>query len=712
MTAVDEPLEGFVIDPRDLDDSWPAHYIGSGQFGTVYRTTLLCGGTELPVALRVFNAEHTVTGSRDKTFVREIENFALIKPHPCFCLFRGYLLNLSHRAGLAVQGGEGQCGVVMDYIPNGSLQAILEKSWKTGSYPREFTGTVRAKTIFGFAVAMMHLHARGVVHRFLTPKNVLYNEEWEPKLTDFGLARAITDKMTRFEKNDTSSFWIYKAPEVYTGATETYTEKVDVWSYGMIIYSLITGKKPTVVEGEKKVRYDTKIQVIEGTLRPEIPPEIPESVQTLIQLCWDPHAPDRPSFAQIVRELLNYDEPLVDGVDMDEYRYYRDRIMDATPVSPHDQAILDSIEISDDELESFDRLKAEAERGDVKSLLKLANCYRSGRGTPKNPAEAFACFTKVADAGNRVGMFETAWCLIEGFGTERNPQKGVEWLEKCMSYPRAASLYARCLHKGIGVKADRKRALELFKRLSEPPHSRVDAMDGYARMLEEDPATQAQAREWYSKASDAGSDRACCNLAYMLLEGKGGAKDVDEAIRLYKRAATHRIPEALFNLGLIYENGRYGQKKDPNLAEGMYREAKKCGYERAHVKLAKILMAKAEACGDDQIRYSQFRDEAIRLLEQVKEANTTAVIYILGKLKAEKGIVGDRALLQEGLRLLAEAIKRPDGGEAAMFLGDFLSRRDVMDILGDRTATRKSAYQKAAGKGIAGAREKLAALGG
>ena len=699
MSALNlEACEAFALNVTDLGQ-WTKTCLGSGQFGKVYRTTLQCGDIKRDVAFRVFNANGPATANADKNFVREIENFTLIKPHPCFCLFRGYVIPY---------------GIVMDYMPNGSLQAILDKLWKTGTSPREFTGTVRAKTIFGFAVAMMHLHARGVLHRFLTPKNVLYSAEWEPKLADFGLARKITNEMTTFEKDDTSSFWIYRAPEVYNGTPETYTEKVDVWSYGMIIYSLITGKRPTVTgESDKPgpVSLKVKREVIEGTRRPEIPPNIPDPVKRLIELCWESLATNRPSFAEIVKNLLSYEEPLVDGVDMDEYRDYRDRIMDATPVSPHDQAILDSVEISDNELESFTRLKEEAETGNVKTLLKLANCYRHGRGTPKSPPEAFACFMKAAEAGNRDGMFETGRCLIEGFGTTRNPRKGCEWLEKCLDYPRATSLYARCLHKGDGVKADRKRALELFKRMAEPPYSRTDAMAGYARMLQEDKATQAQAREWYAKASDMGSDRAGCNLAYMLLEGKGGAKDVDEAIRLYKMGAEHGVPEAAFNLGVIYENGKYGQEKNLARAEHMYRVAKNSGFQPASLKLAKVLMAKAKECAGDKLMYSQFRDEAILLLEQVTDADTP-VLCLLGTLKAEKGLDRDQDSLNEGLQLLTQAIQRPNGGEAALSLGDFLSRQDAIRVLGDLREKRKRAYQKAVEMGVEAAREKLAALGG
>jgi serine/threonine protein kinase len=80
-----------------------------------------------------------------------------------------------------------------------------------------------------------------VIHRDLKPANILLNNKGEVKLIDFGLARNMDCSYKRNEQlTPRVTTALYKAPECYLGE-KYYTEKVDLWATGLIIYELLTG---------------------------------------------------------------------------------------------------------------------------------------------------------------------------------------------------------------------------------------------------------------------------------------------------------------------------------------------------------------------------------------------------------------------------------------------------------------------------------------
>ena len=692
--------DAFVLDRNQFERCTPGDLLGAGRFGKVYKVNCKQDPTKpFPIAMRVLG-DHGMGGNAGgKHLFREVAVFQTIKPHPCFCLFRGFLLDPPT--------------LVTDFMANGSLQSILDRLWK-GTLVREFTPTVRAKTAFGFAVAMMQLHAGKVMHRYLSPKNIFYDEQWDPKLADFGFARVISeseDVSKGFTTiGDTGDFWVYTAPEAFTSGH--YDLSVDVWSYGMIFYTLITGKKPLPRDAEKKQPQAVKTAVFTKNARPDIPDTVDVPVKTLIENCWQGDPNQRPKFAEIVRDLLHYDDPLLDGVDMDEYRAYRDKIMDATPLSPEDAKVVNGCgggAVDPRTVADFEKTKREAEAGDMNKLAKLGKMILAGSGTEANPTEACACFRRSADAGNKLGMFNLANCLLKGIGTKRDLPQAFSWLEKSAhGFPVAEYTLGRCLQEGIGTPKNAPRALEIFKRLALPPHNRGDAMNSYAEMLEENEATAAEARTWYQKARDQGVEAAACNLALMLLDGKGGPGDIAEGIRIYERGAQQHFPMACYNLGLIYQRGLYGQTVDLVRAEEMYREAMKSGMVMPHVKLSNMRLAQASACSNPAEKFA-LEAEAIEILEKVKATGESTVLNNLGKLIMQgRGVRPTAERRKEAMSLLKRVARRPDGGSTALYLGDLLS--NPPPGINHDVAGARQFYEMAAARGQAEARAKLANL--
>lgn len=136
------------------------------------------------------------------------------------------------------------------------------------------------------------------------------------KVGDFGLSRLVASTLAG---GDFNANWL--APEVMKG--ESYTEKMDVYSYGIILNELFALQKPFEEYDETyqgKPREVFKKAVISG-LRPSIPSTIPQALAKLMKDCWNLFPTDRPSFHEVVDHLavimknLGYEVNPNDDVD-------------------------------------------------------------------------------------------------------------------------------------------------------------------------------------------------------------------------------------------------------------------------------------------------------------------------------------------------------------------------------------------------------------
>ncbi|CAL5088108.1 unnamed protein product [Urochloa decumbens] len=151
------------------------------------------------------------------------------------------------------------------------------------------------------ALAMRHLHEQTprVVHRDLKPSNVLLDADGRARVADFGHARFLPDG-TKALTGETGTY-VYMAPEVIR--CEPYTEKCDVYSFGIILNELITAEHPYIDTsyGPSKIA----LGLAEGKLRPKLPENdaYPTGLIDLICRTWDAEPSSRPSFAIITLAL-------------------------------------------------------------------------------------------------------------------------------------------------------------------------------------------------------------------------------------------------------------------------------------------------------------------------------------------------------------------------------------------------------------------------
>ncbi|XP_031382284.1 serine/threonine-protein kinase PCRK1 [Punica granatum] len=205
--------------------------IGEGGFGCVFKGTIRSTedlSKKLEVAVKQLSRRGT-QGHRE--WVTEVNVLGVVE-HPNLVKLLGYCADDDER-GI-------QRLLVYEYMPNGSVDDHLSpRSDKTLSW------AMRLRIARDTAQGLAYLHEEmdfQIIFRDFKSSNILLDEQWNAKLSDFGLARlGPTEGLTHVSTAVVGTMG-YAAPEyVQTGRL---TSKNDVWSYGVFLYELITGRRP------------------------------------------------------------------------------------------------------------------------------------------------------------------------------------------------------------------------------------------------------------------------------------------------------------------------------------------------------------------------------------------------------------------------------------------------------------------------------------
>ncbi|XP_020299603.1 mitogen-activated protein kinase kinase kinase 13 isoform X2 [Pseudomyrmex gracilis] len=192
--------------------------------------------------------------------------------------------------------------IIMEYCPFGPLYDYLRNG---GPVPPEKLVSW-SKDI---AAGMTYLHAHKIIHRDLKSPNVLIGQNEVVKISDFGTSRPMLESSTKMTFAGTVA-WM--APEVIRN--DPCSEKVDVWSYGVVLWELLSGEIPY-----KDVDYSAVMWGVgSNILHLPIPASCPEGYGLLIRQCWAAKPRNRPSF-KLIEMHLNIASVEVLATKPDEY---------------------------------------------------------------------------------------------------------------------------------------------------------------------------------------------------------------------------------------------------------------------------------------------------------------------------------------------------------------------------------------------------------
>jgi len=199
------------------------------------------------------------------------------------------LRNLRHENLVLFIGGfcaPGNAFLVTEYLFNGSLDKFLQRENKKN----KLSFVERVQMAIDGAKGMRYVHGSNKIHRDMKSLNLLVDERNSVKVADFGESRNMN-----FEMTQGTGTYTWMAPEVLT--SKNYTAKADVFSFGIILWELLTEKFP-----------ERSMQDVERGTIPDVPPEYahkyPEFV-LVIKMCCRHDPNKRPSFNTIVHHLQN-----------------------------------------------------------------------------------------------------------------------------------------------------------------------------------------------------------------------------------------------------------------------------------------------------------------------------------------------------------------------------------------------------------------------
>ncbi|XP_041429380.1 receptor-interacting serine/threonine-protein kinase 4 isoform X4 [Xenopus laevis] len=256
--------------------------VGKGGFGTVYKGW--SRSLNMEVALKTFQGAQSFSINKlMKNILKERE--VMEKASNPFVIL---LLGMYERQ----EGQAIEHGLVMEYMPNGSLRSLFDIT--------DVPWALRFQMLHQVALGMNYLHTLHppIIHRDLKPSNVLLNKHFDAKITDFGLSKivgATTSAVPSFAGTPS-----YMAPEALVDLNYKPTMAFDVYSFGILIWTVLSGEEPFPNAFLELIQFGVpkgqrpSLEVLDPLNHIKM---VPEAKELMIK-CWSGNPDARPRFLE------------------------------------------------------------------------------------------------------------------------------------------------------------------------------------------------------------------------------------------------------------------------------------------------------------------------------------------------------------------------------------------------------------------------------
>ncbi|KAE8685086.1 hypothetical protein F3Y22_tig00111100pilonHSYRG00006 [Hibiscus syriacus] len=285
-----EVFESFVFNLEEVERATQcfseANLLGKSNFSAIYKGSLRDSS-----AVVVKCIAKTSCKSDESEFLQGLKILTSLK-HENLVRFRGFCCSK----------GRGECFLVYDYVHSGNLLQYLDVKQGCG---KVIEWSTRISIIYGVAKGIRYLHeSKGsklaLVHQNISAETVLIDNQSNPLLSDSGLHKLLADDIV-FSTLKASAAMGYLAPEYTT--TGRFTEKSDVYAFGMIVFQILSGKQKIT----QLIRHAAETCRVEDLIDMNLDGKYSDSEATklgrIALLCTHESPYHRPSIDNVIQEL-------------------------------------------------------------------------------------------------------------------------------------------------------------------------------------------------------------------------------------------------------------------------------------------------------------------------------------------------------------------------------------------------------------------------
>ncbi|XP_068168976.1 ankyrin repeat and protein kinase domain-containing protein 1-like [Antennarius striatus] len=272
-------------------DEWRP--VGSGGYGRVYKARHKGWGFD--VAIKILHVDDRIFMTTEKVLWEEVKH---MEKASCEFVVRVYGI---YQGCPTVEETHMRQGIIMEFMGRGSVEFLLKELCGPPPWPLAF------RLAHQVALGMNFLHSRNLMHHDLKPSNILLTDELHVKLADFGLSRVATSALSSIRETTqaTGGSWKYMPPEAFEASYEP-VRAFDRYSYGILLWSILTGKEPYPVADYNLVA----LRIPKGDRPPfdDINVKEAEGLKELVDLmkrCWEKTASNRPTFTKCLAVTEN-----------------------------------------------------------------------------------------------------------------------------------------------------------------------------------------------------------------------------------------------------------------------------------------------------------------------------------------------------------------------------------------------------------------------